>query len=361
VSSKPRSPYRILAVNPGSTSTKVSLFLDSEEIHAESIHHGVEELAAYRRILDQAPFRESTVRSFLLQNAIDPASLSAVIGRGGLMRPIESGVYAVNDAMIEDLTSARFGEHASNLGAIIAARIAADAGCPAYIADPVVVDELEEAARLSGIPEIERRSIFHALNQKSAAREAARRRNSRYEELNMIVAHLGGGVSVGAHRGGRVVDVNNALDGDGPLAPERSGGLPAGQLVELALSGSMTPADLKKRITGRGGLVAYCGTNDLSEIERRMDAGDTRARAAFEAMIYQISKEIATHGATLSGKVDLIVLTGGMAWNKRLVEGILRRVSFLAPAEIIPGEREMISLAEAARSALCGDAVVRSY
>lgn len=356
-----RSSYRVLAINPGSTSTKVSIFTDTEESRSESIHHSVDALSSYAHILDQAQFRERAVREFLSAGAIDPAELSAVIGRGGLMRPIESGVYAVNDAMIEDLTLARFGEHASNLGAIIAARIAADAGCPAYIVDPVVVDELDEVARYSGVPEIERRSIFHALNQKSAAREAARRRGSRYEELNMIVAHLGGGVSVGAHRRGRVVDVNNALDGDGPFAPERSGGLPAGQLVELALSGRMTHAELKRRITGKGGIVAYCGTNDLSEIERRIEAGDRPALRVFEAMIYQISKEIAMHGATFSGNVDLIVLTGGMAWNRRLIDGILNRVSFLAPAEIIPGEREMISLAEAACAALSGAAVVHRY
>jgi butyrate kinase len=277
------------------------------------------------------------------------------------MRPIESGVYAVNDAMLEDLRSGGFGEHASNLGAIIASRIATAGSCPAFIADPVVVDELDDLARWSGVPEIERRSIFHALNHKSAAREAARRLGRRYEDLNMIVAHLGGGVSVGAHRRGRVVDVNNALDGDGPFAPERSGGLPAGQLVDLALAGTLTQTELRKRITGRGGLVAYCGTNDLSDIERRIEAGDERCRAAFEAMIYQISKEIAMHGATLSGRVDLVVLTGGMAHNARVVDGIRDRVSFLAPVEVIPGEREMVSLAAAACAALSGEAVVRSY
>ncbi|WP_455382388.1 butyrate kinase, partial [Salinispira pacifica] len=265
---------RILAVNPGSTSTKVSLFDDLEEIESKSVHHDATELSRYSCIMDQAAFREDAVRSFLRDISVEPSSLAAVIGRGGLMRPIESGVYAVNDAMLADLTSGRFGEHASNLGAVIASRIAADAGCPAYIADPVVVDEMDGVARFSGIPEIERRSIFHALNQKSAAREAARRRGRRYKELNMIVAHLGGGVSVGAHRQGRVVDVNNALDGDGPFAPERSGGLPAGQLVALTLDGSLSREDLKRRITGRGGLVAYCGTNDLAEIERRIDDGD---------------------------------------------------------------------------------------
>ena len=225
----------------------------------------------------------------------------------------------------------------------------------------MVVDELDVVARFSGIPEIARRSIFHALNQKSAAREAAQRRGKRYEELNIIVAHLGGGVSVGAHRMGRVVDVNNALDGDGPFSPERSGGLPAAQLVELALSGKLSRQELKKRITGKGGLVAYCGTNDLTEIARRIEAGDTAAAHVFDAMIYQIAKEIAMHGATLSGKIDLVVLTGGMAYNREVIDGLTRRISYLSPIEVIPGEREMVSLAAAAVSVLSAEAPVRSY
>ncbi len=358
---RPHNEYRILVVNPGSTTTKVSLFDGTDETLSSLIRHTAEELSGFRNTMAQADFRENTVRAFLADNQTNPRELSAVIGRGGLTRPIESGVYAVNDRMVTDLSSGSFGEHASNLGAIIASRIASDAGCSAFIADSVVVDEMDEIARLSGIPEIRRKSIFHALNQKSSAREVASRRGRRYEELNLIVAHIGGGVSVGAHRKGRVVDVNNALDGDGPFAPERSGGIPVGQLVDLCFGGKFDRAQLRRRLTGGGGLVAYCGTNDLMEIVSRMDAGDRNAGLAFHAMAYQVSKEIAMHGATLFGSVDAIVLTGGMANNQRFVDAISERVSYLAPVEVIPGEREMISLARAAVSVLSGETEARTY
>jgi butyrate kinase len=248
--------------------------------------------------------------------------------------------------MLDDLRSARFGEHASNLGAILAAQIAAHYHCPAYIADPVVVDEMDSVAKISGMPAIERKSIFHALNQKSAAREVARRIKKKYEACNFIVAHLGGGISVGAHCQGRVIDVNNALEGDGPFSPERSGGLPSLQLVELVLQNPQAPEEIKKRIVGAGGMAAYCGTNDLKEISARIKNGDEYAALIYQAMAYQISKEIAMHGATLKGAIDGIILTGGMAKDTDLVEKIKERVSFLAPVHVICGEREMQSLAE---------------
>jgi butyrate kinase len=263
--------------------------------------------------------------------------------------------------MVRDLAAGTYGEHASNLGAMLAMEIANESARPAYIADPVVVDELDDVSRLSGLPELPRRSIFHALNQKSAAREACRRLGIRYESANLVVAHMGGGVSVGAHRGGRVVDVNNALDGEGPFTPERAGTVPAGQLLELAFSGSHSLAELKRRITGGGGLVAYCGTNDLRELSARMDAGDAHAKAVFGAMCHQIAKEIASHGATLRGAVDAIVLTGGMANDETVVNEAESRVSFLAPIVVIPGEREMVSLAAAALGALRGEREVRAY
>jgi butyrate kinase len=351
----------VLALNPGSTSTKISLFANEVETVAEVLRHASEDLAGYARIVDQTAFRQAAIDSFLATNSVDLTSLAAVIGRGGLLRPLESGVYEVNDAMVADLASGTYGEHASNLGAILARAVAKAAGCPAFIADPVVVDELDDIARLSGLPELPRRSIFHALNQKSAAREAASRLGRDYADINLIVAHMGGGCSVGAHRRGRVVDVNNALDGEGPFSPERAGTLPAGQLVELTLSGDYSHVQLKRMLTGGGGLVAYCGTNSLEEIAARIKQGDTQAQTVFKAMAYQISKEIAAHGATLAGSVDLIVLTGGMAYDEALVTQIRNRVAYLAPVEVIPGEREMVSLTRAAFSVLTGRVTAKEY
>ena len=351
----------ILALNPGSTSTKISFFSGEEETVSEVLRHAVDELAGYSRIIDQAGFRRAAIDTLLSSNSIDLSNLDAVIGRGGLLRPLESGVYQVSESMVADLAAGKYGEHASNLGAILAQAIADVAGCPAYIADPVVVDEMDGVARLSGLPELPRRSIFHALNQKSAAREAARRLGKEYEEINAIVAHMGGGCSVGAHRHGRIVDVNNALDGEGPFSPERAGTLPAGPLVKLALSGKYSHSELKKMLTGRGGLVAYCGTNSLEEIKERISRDDKEAGAVFQAMAYQIRKEIASHGATLAGSVDVIVLTGGMAYDEALVNEISQRIGYLAPVEIVPGEREMLSLARAALSVLDGRVSAKEY
>jgi len=351
----------VLVLNPGSTSTKISLFSGEDETVSALLRHAAEDLTEYSRIIDQAGFRRAAIDAFISSNSIDLPSLDAVIGRGGLLRPLESGVYLVNDPMVADVATGKYGEHAANLGAVLAQAIAGEAGCPAYIADPVVVDEMDDVARLSGLPELPRRSIFHALNQKSAGREAASRLGKKYEEINAIVAHMGGGCSVGAHCQGRVVDVNNALNGEGPFSPERAGTLPAAQLVELALSGKHSHSELKKMLTGRGGLVAYCGTNSLEEVEERIERDDEEAGAVFRAMAYQISKEIASHGATLAGAVDVIVLTGGMAYDEALVNDISRRISYLAPIEIIPGEREMISLTRAALSVLDGSVQAKEY
>ena len=351
----------LLVINPGSTSTKISFFVEMEERYAEALPHGVEELAGYGCIAAQEPLRHAAIDRFLDEHAIDLSSIGAVVGRGGLLKPVPSGVYEVNEAMVGDLGAGRYGEHASNLGALLARSIAQAVGCPAFIADPVVVDELDEIARLSGSPDLPRRSIFHALNQKSAAREACRRIGIVYEAARLIVAHMGGGVSVGAHRLGRVIDVNNALDGEGPFSPERAGTVPAGQLLELALSGVRERDELKHMLTGSGGLVAYCGTNDLREVHRRIDAGDKRAAIVVDAMCYQISKEIAAHGATLCGTVDAIVLTGGIAHDEVVVREIGRRVGYLGPIVVIPGEREMVSLAAAALGALRGEREVRCY
>ncbi len=352
--SSERPTFRILAINPGSTSTKLSLFQGEQEVGSVQLPHAVEDLRGFARIMDQLPLRARAVEAFLAERGEEAAHLDAAVGRGGLLRPLESGVYAVDEAMLCDLESARYGEHASNLGAPLAWNVASRAGCPAFIADPVVVDEMDDVARLSGMPEIERRSVFHALNQKSAAREVAARLGRPYEECRFIVAHLGGGISVGAHAGGRVVDVNNALDGDGPFAPERSGGVPIGALVDLLESGRARFGELRSRIVGRGGLVAYCGTNSLKEAQEAADRGDRRACLAIEAMAYQVAKEVAMHGATLAGRVDRIILTGGMARDERFVRRIAERVSFLAPVEVVPGEREMLSLARNCLAVLTG-------
>jgi butyrate kinase len=351
--------YQILAINPGSTSTKLAIFQGEAELAAETLRHSAAELAGFARVADQSGLRRAAITAFLAAAGVP--RFDAVIGRGGLLRPLDSGVYAVDPTMLDDLRNARHGEHASNLGAILAAELAAVQGCPAYIADPVVVDELDDIARLTGLPQIRRRSIFHALNQKSAAREAVARRGWRYEERKLIVAHLGGGCSVGAHCRGRVVDVNNALDGEGPFTPERAGSLPAGQLLDLVFSGRHSEAELRRMLTGQGGMVAHLGTNDLLETESRAAAGDEAAGLFLRAMACRIAQEIARHGATLEGTVDLIVITGGMAQEPRLVDLVTRRVRFLAPVEVVPGEREMLSLARAAASALAGQTVVRSY
>jgi butyrate kinase len=351
----------ILVLNPGSTSTKISLYAGDSELVGEVLQHSADEIRKYDSISQQKDFRKSAIDSFLETNGIDLSTVAAVIGRGGLLRPLESGVYLVNDGMVSDLAAASYGEHASNLGAILAREIAQPVGCPAYIADPVVVDEMDPVARLSGLPQLPRRSIFHALNQKSAAREAARQLDKSYEQINAIVAHMGGGCSIGAHKAGRVIDVNNALNGEGPYSAERAGTLPAGQLAEFAFSGKVSLGELKKMLNGRGGLVAYCGTNSLEHLRQMIERDEPGALEAFQSMSYQIAKEIASHGATLRGEVDCIVLTGGMAYDQALVNEITARISYLGPVIVIPGEREMLSLARAASGALSGDIVAREY
>jgi butyrate kinase len=339
------SAFRILVINPGSTSTKLAFFEAENEKMRHTVLHPAAQLKPFKRIMDQAEFRLNLVRAFLASQSINLKSLRAVVGRGGLLKPIPGGVYAVNRAMLDDLREARFGEHASNLGAVLAHRIAQEAGCPAYIVDPVVVDEMEDMARVSGLPELKRRSIFHALNHKFVARAAAQMMNKAYEKSCIIVAHLGGGISVGAHRNGRVIDVNNALDGDGPFAPERAGSLPAGQLMDLCFSGSVTLAEMKRKLIGGGGLMAFRGSNSFTDLQKAVDNGDADAAFLCEAMAYKISQEIAKHSATLKGRIDCIVLTGGLANDETFIAKIIERVRHLAPVQVIPGEREMLSLA----------------
>ena len=335
---------RVLVINPGSTSTKIAVFDDENEILKETIRHSAEEIGKYKKIIDQYEFREKIILEILSKNCIEKKSLSAVVGRGGLIRPIPSGTYIVNEDMINDLKKGLMGEHASNLGGILAKTIAKPLGIPAFIVDPVVVDELEDSARFSGIPDIERISIFHALNQKAVARRAALETGKSYEELNLIVAHMGGGISIGAHCKGKVIDVNNALNGDGPFTPERSGGLPVWQAIELVLSGKYTKEQMKKRITGKGGFVAYLNTNNMIDIEDSVKAGDEKVKKVYFAMIHQITKEIGASAAVLSGQVDAIILTGGLAYDAHLVSLIENKVKFIAKILVYPGEDEMKAL-----------------
>ena len=353
--------YRILTINPGSTSTKVALYEDEHPLFVETVPHSAEQIAAFPRIADQYAFRRDAVLGLLDEQGIRLDSLDAVVGRGGLLKPIPSGTYRVNEKMLDELRSLQEREHASNLGALIADEIARRAGIPAFIVDPVCVDEFDEIARISGLPEIERRSLSHALNLKAAARRAARKLGKRYDEVNLVVAHLGGGISVTAHRRGRMVDVNQALDGAGPFAPERAGGLPVGDVIRLCYSGKYTYEEMIKKIAGRGGLVAHLGTNDAREVERRIETGDEHARLIYEAMAYQITKEIGLMATVLKGDVDAIVLTGGMARSEMLVNWIVERVEWIAPVMIYPGEDEMLAMAKGALRVLRGQEEAQDY
>ncbi|WP_291569637.1 butyrate kinase [Clostridium sp. UBA4548] len=353
--------YRLLIMNPGSTSTKIGVYEDDKEILIETLRHSAEEIGEYPTIVDQFEFRKNVILNVLKEKNFDIKTLSAVVGRGGLLKSIEGGTYAVNDTMLEDLKIGVQGQHASNLGGIIANEIAKELNVPAFIVDPVVVDEMEAVARVSGMPEIERKSIFHALNQKAVAKRYAKENNKDYNELNLIVAHLGGGISVGAHKAGRVVDVNNALDGEGPFSPERSGGVPVGDLVKLCFSGKYSEAEIKKMITGKGGIVAYLGTNDAKAVDERAAAGDAEAKLIYDAMGYQVAKEIGKCAAVLSGKVDAIILTGGIAYSKNLVNYIKERVEFISQVVVYPGEDEILALAEGGLRVLRGEEAAKEY
>ena len=353
--------YKILVINPGSTSTKVALFSDEELVFEEKIGHSNEELAVFSKIIDQYGFRKDIILNFLKEKGIDLSTLAAVVGRGGLLRPLPSGTYRVNEKMLEDLRKGKYGEHASNLGGIIAYGIAEEVSIPAYIVDPVVVDEMEPLARISGMPEIPRISIFHALNQKAIARQAALALGKKYEEANFIVAHLGGGISVGVHCQGKVIDVNNALNGEGPFSPERSGGVPVGALVDLCFSGKFTQEEIRKKITGQGGLVAYLNTNEVREVLKRREQGDEKAKLILEAMAYQVAKEIGAGTTVLKGQVDAIILTGGIAYSPELVNMVKERISFLALILVYPGGEEMLALAKGVLRVLRGEEEEKIY
>ncbi|MDR1377782.1 MAG: butyrate kinase [Synergistaceae bacterium] len=338
---------KIFVINPGSTSTKIAFYEDAMCLWMDTQRYETNVIDCFENIMKQEQFRYDEILKVLNARGVQVRDFAAVVGRGGLMKPVTGGTYLVNDLMLEDLKTMKYGAHASNLGAPLAMRFAAE-NVPAFIVDPVVVDELVDEARLSGLPEIPRISIFHALNQKAVARRAAADLKKPLSECNLIVAHMGGGISVGVHEKGRVIDVNNALDGEGPMSPERSGSLPIGGLIDLCFSGKYTLQEIRKMINGKGGLVAHLGTNDMREAEKRATSGEEQAILVLDALVLQIAKEIGGAAAVLRGAVDAVVLTGGLAYSDNLCKRVSARASFIAPILRYPGEDEMQALAEGA-------------
>ncbi len=353
--------YKLLIINPGSTSTKIGVYSDEKEVLVETLRHSSDEIAKYDSIFEQKGFRKQVIMNILKENNIDVNSLDAIVGRGGMLRPIPGGTYEVTDKLLEDLKVGVSGQHASNLGGILAKEIANEVGIRAFIVDPVVVDELQDVARISGIPELPRRSIFHALNQKAVAKRYAKENGKRYNDLNLVVVHMGGGVSVAAHRDGLVVDVNNTLDGDGPFSPERAGSVPVGDLVKLCFSGKYTQAEIYSKIVGKGGYVAYLNTNDARDVLKAREEGDEYASLIFDAFIYQICKAIGEMSTVLNGKVDQIILTGGIAYSPVVVNAIKEKVQWISDVTVYPGEDELLALAQGAIRVLNGEEDAREY
>lgn len=353
--------YKLLIINPGSTSTKIGVYEGEKEVLEETLRHSAEEILKYDTIYDQLQFRKEVILNVLKEKGVNINELDAIVGRGGMLKPIEGGTYEVNDTMVEDLKIGVQGQHASNLGGILSNEIAKEIGVKAFIVDPVVVDEMEDVARLSGVPELPRKSKFHALNQKAVAKRYAKEHNASYDDVNLIVVHMGGGVSVGAHKKGRVVDVNNALDGDGPFSPERSGGVPAGDLLRLCFSGKYSEDELYKKLVGKGGFVAYSNTNDARDLIKLSQEGDEKGSLIFNAFIYQIAKEIGSMAVVLDGEVDAIVLTGGIAYSDYVTNAINKKVKWIAPMVVYGGEDELLALAQGAIRVLDGVEEAKIY
>lgn len=358
---------RVLVVNPGSTSTKVAVYDDESPRFVQTVRHQADELASFSLIADQYEFRRDAVLRLLREQRIGIETLDAVVGRGGILGPVPSGTFRVNEQMLHEMRHPVGREHASNLGPVVAHEIAAQAGVPSFIVDPVSVDEFDAISRISGWPEVERRSLSHALNLKATARRAAADLGRAYDHLNLVGVHLGGGITVSAHHRGRMVDVNQALDGTGPFSPERAGGLPIGDVVRMCYSVppyedvQLSYGEMLRRVAGRGGLVAHLGTNDAREVERRIDAGDEHARLVYEAMAFQIAKEIGLMATVLKGDVDAIYVTGGLARSERLVGWVTERTAWIAPVLVYPGEDEMLALAQGALRVLKGHEEAREY
>ena len=350
-----------LIINPGSTSTKIGVFEDETLLFEETLRHSTEEIASYASIVDQKDFRKQIILDLLKEKAFDIHSLQVVVGRGGMLKPIPGGTYAVSDGLLEDLKIGKQGQHASNLGGILAREIGDSIGVPSYIVDPVVVDELMPISRYSGVPELPRTSVFHALNQKAVAKRYAKEQGKAYDSLNLIVVHMGGGVSVGAHEKGRVVDVFNALDGDGAFSPERAGAVPTGALIKMCFSGEYTEKEVYTKVVGNGGFNAYVGTNDMRDVEKMVQGGDQKAAEVREAFIMQVAKNIGSMACVLKGQIDQIIITGGIAYDKVVVGGLKERAGFLAPITVYPGEDELLALAQGALRVMSGEEKAMEY
>lgn len=353
--------YKMLIINLGSTSTKIAVYMDLTEQFKVSINHSQHELSEFQDIWEQKSFRKEKILNTLKENGYTLKEFNCIACRGGNVKPIPGGTYLVNAEMIADIRSEKYGVHPTGVGNIIAYELGNEFSLPVITADPPVTDELCNLARYSGIKEISRISSGHALNQKRTARKIASELGKEYTDMNLVVVHLGGGISVGAHEKGRMIDFNNALDGDGPFSPERAGTVPVGSLIKMCFSGEYTEKDMIKKIKGNGGLMSYLGTNSGIEVEERIKNEDSYAQEVFEAMAFQVSKEIAGAAAVLKGKVDAIVLTGSLAYSKRLTNWIKERTGFIASIYLCPGENEMISLAENALRYLRGEEEVKKY
>nr|WP_304578555.1 butyrate kinase [uncultured Acetatifactor sp.] len=350
-----------LIINPGSTSTKIGVFEDETLLFEETLRHSTEEIARFANIVDQKDFRKKIITDLLESKNFDIKSLNVVVGRGGMLKPIPGGTYAVSEELLADLKAGVQGQHASNLGGILAKEIGDSIGVPSYIVDPVVVDELMPIARYSGVPELPRVSIFHALNQKAVAKRYAKEIGKAYESLRLIVVHMGGGVSVGAHENGRVIDVFNALDGDGAFSPERAGGVPNGALIKMCFSGKYTEKEVYGKMVGKGGFNAYLGTNDMREVTKQADGGDEKAIEAKQAFLLQVAKDIGSMACVLNGKVDQIIVTGGIAYGADVVAALKERAEWIAPFTVYPGEDELLALAQGALRVLNGEEEAKAY
>jgi butyrate kinase len=350
-----------LIINPGSTSTKIGVFEDENLLFEETLRHSTEEIAQFSSIVDQKDFRKKIITDLLASKNFDIKSLNVVVGRGGMLKPIAGGTYAVTDDLLEDLKVGVQGQHASNLGGILAREIGDEIGVPSYIVDPVVVDELMPIARYSGVPEIPRNSVFHALNQKAVAKRYAKEIGKPYDSLRLIVVHMGGGVSVGAHEYGKVIDVFNALDGDGAFSPERAGAVPSGALIKMCFSGKYTEKEVYKKFVGNGGFNAYLGTNDMREVTKMANEGNQKAAETKQAFILQMAKDIGSMACVLSGKIDQIIVTGGIAYDKEVVEGLKERAGFIAPFTVYAGEDELLALAQGALRVINKEEKVMEY
>ncbi len=350
-----------LIINPGSTSTKIGVFEDENLLFEETLRHTTEEISRYATIVDQKDFRKKIITDLLAEKNFDIKTLGVVVGRGGMLKPIPGGTYAVTDELLQDLKMGKQGQHASNLGGILAREIGDEIGVPSYIVDPVVVDELQTVARYSGVPELPRTSVFHALNQKAVAKRYAKEVGKAYESLRLIVVHMGGGVSVGAHIGGKVVDVFNALDGDGAFSPERAGAVPSGALIKMCFSGAYTEKEVYGKIVGNGGFNAYLGTNDMRNVTKMANEGDAHAAEVKEAFLYQVAKDIGSMACVLEGRVDQIIVTGGIAYGEDVVANLKEKAGWIAPFTVYPGEDELLALAQGGLRVMNGEEEAMIY